>query len=56
MDNAQSLLDDLGSEYMQGLRAPTDWIAATFGYMTDNELNDLISQRFTKWTTEFQPL
>jgi hypothetical protein len=41
---------------MQGLRAPADWIAVTFGDMTDNELNDFISQRFTKWTTEFQPL
>jgi hypothetical protein len=56
LDDAQSFLDNLGSEYMQGLRARADWIAATFGDMADSELTDFINQRFTKWTTEFQTL
>jgi hypothetical protein len=38
MDDAQSFLDNLGSEYMQGLRARADWIAVTFG-----ETNSTIS-------------
>lgn len=53
-DLAQSFLDNLGSEYMRGLRERADWIAATFGEMTDAELGEFVNQRFAKWTTEFQ--
>lgn len=54
MDEAQSFLDNLSSDYMRGLRTRADWIAITFGEMTDQELRAFIGQRFTKWTTEFQ--
>jgi hypothetical protein len=53
-DEAQSFLDNLGSEYMRGLRNRADWVADTFGDMTDGELNSFIGQRFARWTTEFQ--
>ncbi|MDE1155339.1 MAG: hypothetical protein PW735_06355 [Acidobacteriaceae bacterium] len=56
MDEAQSFLDNLSSDYMRGLRSRADWIAITFGEMTDQELGAFIGQRFAKWTTEFQSL
>jgi hypothetical protein len=53
-DEAQSLLDNLGSDYMRGLRYRADWVADTFGDMSDAELNEFIAQRFARWTTVFQ--
>lgn len=56
MDSAQSFLDNLGSEYIRGLRTRADWIATTFGDMSDDELNEFVGQRFARWTTAFQAL
>lgn len=53
-DEAQSFLDNLSSDYVRGLRTRAEWIAFSFGDMTDSELNEFIGQRFAKWTTEFQ--
>lgn len=53
-DEAQTFLDNLASQYMEGLRTRAEWIAETFADMTDAELGSFIGERFAKWTTEFQ--
>lgn len=53
-DEAQSFLDNLGSDYVRGLRNRAEWVANTFGDMTDAELSEFIGHRFSRWTTVFQ--
>ena len=52
-DLAQPFLDQLGSPYVQALRERADWIATTFGDMSNDDLRAFVRTRFAEWTTEF---
>jgi hypothetical protein len=52
-NSARSFLDQLSSPYVQALRERADWIATTFGDMSNDDLRAFVRTRFGEWMTEF---
>ena len=53
---AGAFVDNMQSAYIIELRNRAEWVAATFGELSADELNAIIKRLFEAWTTEFQPI
>lgn len=54
-DYAKPFVDSLTTPYMISLMDRANWVVTTFGCMEITELQNLISNFFDKWTTQFHP-
>jgi hypothetical protein len=52
-DKSAGFLDALGSEYLKGLRARSDWVFNNFGLLNDAELDAMVRERIGDWGAEF---
>jgi hypothetical protein len=54
-DSAGPFLDALTTAYIDGLKERADWLLATFGQSSPNDLRQVLNSVYDQWTTEFQP-
>lgn len=52
---AKPFLDSLSAPYLQMLQNRADWAASQFGQSSNQELQEITSHFFDKWTTQFHP-
>lgn len=54
-DFSKPFVDSLSTPYAKSLIERSGWVANAFGHTTADELHNLISSFFDKWTTQFHP-
>jgi hypothetical protein len=55
-DAAASFLDAMTAEYVHKLRSRAQWAFASFGLLSDQELERILNESLGRWRTEFAVL